>query len=363
MNKYGDWRITIFNRAGYPLAEVEPISFLCIWSINEQGTGEMILSTHYDPKCTRANLAVGNFVEFRHARLGDWVGVIIPHDGREGSGAGTITVRMREATFQFARRRAPIWDFENNQPRLVLRSGKAIDWIIRQCNIKEDTRLRTGDVHNTRDMVYEALLDRMFSDIVDHIIQRRRRKLYLWVTPSRDAHNCLIVNVNLVERKTLRDGDYIALQEDINLETPRGTFWREDGELVNDVVVRNEGDQEEELIRKWRTDEDSIGQYGLWEGTDSISTDEESVVEWWAEEYLKLHARLNQRPSLAIVEGEEQPDFYSQVRVGKVARVLLHSQNSYYGDGGFDEMSQLVMLEYETNINKVIATPEFIPHE
>jgi hypothetical protein len=360
MSKYGDWRLMVYDRSGFPLAELEPISFLCVWSIVEQGTAEMILSSRNDPKCTRANLMVGNFVEFRHARLGQWVGVIIPHDGREGSGTGALTIRMRDATFQFARRRSPVWDDENNEPRLTLRAGKAIDCIVRHCNIVEDTRLRTGDVHNTRDMVYEPLFYRMFSDIVDHIIQRRKRKLYLWGTPARDENNLLIINVNLVERKTLLGGSYIVLQEDINLETPSGTFWRQDGELVNDVLARNEEDQEEELILKWRRDAESIGQYGVWQGVTTVQTDEESVVEWWADEYIKEHANLNDRPSLTIFESEEQPEFFNEVRAGKVARVLLHSQNRYYGDGGFDELVQLVSLEYETNANRVIAVPELV---
>lgn len=361
MSKYGDWRLRVYDRSRYPLAELEPISFLCVWSVNEQGTAVMKLSTRYDPKCTRANLRVGNFVEFQHARLGAWVGVIVPHDGREGSGSGELTIRMRDATFQFARRRSPLWDEENQAINLYLRAGKAIDWIIRHCNQKSDTGLRTGDVNNTRDMIYERLQDRMFSDVVDHIVQRRKRKLYLWVEPSRDEHNLLILKVNLVERSTLRDGGYVTLQEDINLETPNGTFWREDGDLVNDVVVRNDGNQDEELIRVWGQDEASVGEYGLWEGVDTISTDEEGVVEWWRDEYLKEHAALKNRPMLTVIETSEQPDFFNQIRLGKLARVLLHSQNRYYGDGGFDELFQLVSMEYDTNAMRVIVTTEMIP--
>jgi hypothetical protein len=356
MSGYGDYRVIVYDRRGFPLEELD-VSFHCIWSMNEQGTAALALSMRTDPKCRESLLRFGNLVEFQHARLGGWAGPIVPSDGMDWNGTGEMLVRMRSGEYQFARRRAPFINWEDRTMGLSGRVGDVVEKLIAWGNWAQDTRLRPNNLHSSKKIMAVPLFDAMINTLIDKLTERR--KMYLWAEPARDENNLLIMNVNMVE---LTDEPPVyVLQEDINLETPSGMVYRRDGELINDVMVRNDPEVDGGLIRRQAQDFVSQDEYGLWQGESSLSTDEEFLVQWMADSIVEAQSEPLKKLTLIAIETPESPDTFAHIRVGKTVRVIMHSVGFWHGTTGLDEEAQIVSMEYDTDENKVMVVVEVKP--
>lgn len=345
MSDYGDSRVRIYNGFGFPLAELD-VPFLATWSMNEQGTGEFNISARFDAKARRDLLLPGNLVTFEHARLGKWGGVIVPHDGMDWLGTGELTVRMRDAMFQFARRRAPLFNYEDQRLGLNGPMAQVVSRLVAYANTEEDARLRDGNLQDNGRTGGTLLNDMMISDLIAKAAKRTRA--YIYTEPSFDETNLLIFNVNMVPLIELAGSDYYTLQEDINLETPSGMFYREDGELANDLIVRNDAEEDGKLVRLKREDLSSIRLYYRWQGVRYHSIEEEGAMKLLADRDIVESASLKRKVALTAIESPESPDTFAHLRVGRRVRVILHSVGFYYAETGVDLTAQIVSMEYDS---------------
>ena len=355
MSNYGNYRVLVADRNGLPIAELDvPLS--CTWARNEQGSAELSISARYDSKAKREYLKPGNLLIFEHVRLGGWIGVIVPHDGMEWHGSGEILVRAREGIFQFARRRAPLYNFQDGELGVSGSTSAVLRRMIAYANNDEDARLREGAISEVPKLGIYPLNEYILSDVLAKLI--KRGKVFVWTTPGRDTNNCFVINVNMVPMSTLEGQGYYPLQEDINIETPSGLFYREDGELVNDAVVRSTDDASEINHHVRKVNERSIMDYGRWQGRFVQSAEEDSTVIAVADKIISDRSELQRKVSIVAIETPESPSTFSSIRVGKMVRVILNSVGFYFGDVGVDLLAQIVAMEYATDENKVILTVE-----
>jgi hypothetical protein len=100
-----DYRLSIFDRQGRKQSEIDA-TFHCIWTMAPTiGTAYYTMATN-DPKCNYLNCLPGRYVLFEHEELGNWGGVISPHNQRKWNGQSQITIPVSAAEYQFNRRRA-----------------------------------------------------------------------------------------------------------------------------------------------------------------------------------------------------------------------------------------------------------------
>ncbi len=357
MSEYGDYRVTVFDRNGVPLAELD-VEFHCVWADNEQGPGDFVISARYDPKCAPHIIKPGNYVVFDHAHHGSWGGVIMPHDDISLSGNGELTVRMREASIQFARRRAPLYNFEGGNIVLQGPASAVLKTMIHWCNLKQDTRLREGDINAGDKQTQLKLVNAMWSDLLDKFI--KRNKVRVWTEPARDEQNLLIFKVNAAKRAVTNPDAYYPLQEDINIETPSGEFYRRGNELKNDILYMNEAADDGGYLEYIAEDSPSQEEYGLWQWTETFGTDEAAALEEMATSELEKNSQLREKPILTAIESEESPDTFLHLRNGARIRVLIHSVGLWYGDRGASVFGNIATREVSTSQGKrCILTAEY----
>lgn len=357
MSDYGDSRFRIYNGLGVPLAEMN-VPVRVVWSLNEQGSGEFHISARYDAKARRDLLKPGNLVLFEHARLGGWGGVIVPHDGMEWQGDGLIVVRMRESMFQFARRRAPLFNWA---PLYKLVKGFLAELIF-YANLDEDARLREGNLQPSNKSNRMVMNDAMLSDILANVSKSGRN--YVYTEPGFDEQNLLIFKVNMVpgakHLASLDGASYYALQEDVNIETPNGTFYREGGELVNDLMVRNDAEEDGKIVRVRVEDDASIRQYYRWQGVKYYGIEDEDAMRVRADKDIVEFTKFHHAVMITAIESPESPDTFSHLRIGRLVRVLLHSVGFYNGERGVDLLGQIMALEYDSEERRCIVSVEVI---
>lgn len=359
MSAYGDWRISVFDRYGVYLTELD-CPFNCIWSLNEVGIANMTIS-RYDEKCLRRYLEFGNHILFEHARLGDWGGIILPDDGRDWSGDGTITIRARSAEYNFYRRRAPLKDGAGkNGLYWGGRPGALFGRIIDHMNKRADTRVRKGRIDKGGLPLLIQLRMLQWSKHLEKIIARtnRRRGGDYWLAPSRDKSGRLIFVANFAQRRGRTEKYH--LQEGVNIETPDGQFYREDGELINDMGVLASESDGTNYVAGFAQSAASQKLYGLFEGSDAITTDSPAQAEIVALARVTEKAYPRETFILVAIETPESPDTFKRIRVGDDISVHLFSVGFWYGLFGVDADVRITSVEYDTEENKAMLTVENI---
>jgi hypothetical protein len=357
MSDYGNWRISVWDRYGVFLTELE-CQFNCIWSLNEVGSASFTLS-RYDEKLKERYLQFGNHIVFEHAHLGDWGGIILPHDGRGWNGDGTVTFRARSAEFNFNRRRAPLIDGPRGY-NWVGMPGSLFKRIVDNMNAKADTRVRIGRVDRIGSLVIMQLRMLVWSKHLEKIIAQTNRRLGgdYWLEPACDVNGRLIFRANYVARRgrTTR----FHLQEGVNLETPNGEFFREDGDIVNDMGILASESEGSNYKFGYAVNKTSQGKYGLFEDSDAVTTDSPAQAENMAEEVVAEKAYPRKAYVLTAIETPEQPNTFYFVRPGDEASVHLYSVGFWFNQIGLDEDVRIVSVEYDTEENKAMLTVEEI---
>ena len=355
MSYGGDYRVSVYDRFGVYLAELD-CAFHCIWALNEAGSANFTLS-RFDPKCTERICRFGNYVVFEHARLGDWGGLILPHDGRDWSGDGFIKMRARSAEFNFSRRRAPLYDAQDGL-FWAGTAGDLFERIINHMNFKSDTRVRPGDIRKGGITMIVGLRLAMWDRGIAQLIKRTNRRMggKIWLEPMRGENGRLIFKANFLLTRGENAG--YVLKEDINIETPSGQFFREDGVLINDIAVMSSESDGANFQVEYYEDQDSIGEYGLFEGSDSITSDNEDAIQKYARDQVKQGSEPNRVFELLAIETTESPDTFAHIRPGDIANVDLYSVGFWFGRFGVNSRISIDSIEYDTEEDKAILVVE-----
>jgi hypothetical protein len=344
------YRLRVFDRQGVSKADIDA-TFHCIWTDLGLGSAFFTMSTN-DPKCTQENLQFGNYVLFEHAELGNWAGVIAPHNQRRWNGNKQVTIPVMAAEYQFSRRRAPAaGSYTGTAGTLFLQ-------FCRWANQAEDALIRyggyiwgggpTSPIDATGQMLDAAMATVIAASPVSW-----------WFDPQIDSKSGrLIFNANLAPRRGSNKG-YI-LKEGFNIETPAGDFYVEDGDLVNDEAVLGAGAAISARPAGIALSPLSIGKYGLWQGIDTVSSSYTGTAQNMADGRIATSAEPSQKFMLTALESEESPDTFQKIGVGDIVTVDLFSIGFYHGSNGVQANARIISREYSTEENKVILVNEVV---
>jgi len=270
-----------------------------------------------------------------------------------------MMIKLRSGFIQFSKRRTPLFNVEDSSLYLNTSASDAMRRLIAWANAPEDTRLRAYDVDNVPFHVMVKLQGVMMNEAVSAMLAKRRNSMMAWTESGRDDSNHLVFNVSLYPSTFGRYSGYV-LEEDINLETPSSIFARYIGAgLANDVMATNMGETDGGYLRENSIDPVSIGENGLYQATEQLSTDSSDALKLVADSNLKLRSWPKYQLLLTAVETPESPDTFAHLRVGKVVRVLLHSVGFQRSrNKGVDTKVIIKSIEYSSIENKVMLTAD-----
>lgn len=348
-----DQRLSIFSKKGVLLDRVQA-SFSFTEGLNDFGTGEFTMSIS-DPKCTQRNLTFGNYVLFEHARLGAWAGVMAPNNGQDWNDNDTITTRCLSAEYQFWRRRAPLYDLTLDKPSkpavIVGTEGFIVNQLLRYANVRYDMLLRPGKIYTGGGVGVMALRYAMLGELVQQVLERT--PLDFWVSPA-IVDGLLQFKVNLQLQRG-RDLAYI-LRERINVEKSSGPHHRLDGEIINDVLVTAEGADAAIKPFSQQSNEQSIAEYGPWQGFDSIPGDEQLWAEMRASQIIKASGRPRNKDKIVAIESPESPKTFSFIGLGDTVTIQKDSAVFYGSRRSYSRRARIAAREYNSEIKKCILT-------
>ncbi len=342
-----DYHVSLFDKSGVRLAEIDA-GFHCIWTLNKVAKADFVLAIS-DPKCTESNLQVGNFVVFEHDRLGSWGGVIAPHDRREWTGDGTVTIRVLSAEMQFGRRRGPANQLFRGTAGSIYR--QFIAW----GNGQADMLVREGAIWMGGATHEETSRDDILLEAWQRVAERS--SVDWWFEPSIGSDGKLVFLAHLADLRG-QDVGY-ALLEGINIETPAGTFMIEGGRAIeNDMAISGEGATVESRPRGTAKNQSSIDLYGLWQGSDTSEATTPETLTSQAQEHVNTLGFPQKRFKITAIESPERTDTFAHIGMGDVIALRLSSVGFYAGEIGYEGNVRIVSREYDTNIDKVILVQE-----
>lgn len=351
------YNLRMFDIFGAPLDRFHA-TFNCVWAKNEYGTAEWEMSCT-DPKATRRNFEFGRYVLFEHARLGRWAGVIAPHDGMSGTWENTVTLRARSGEFQFSRRQVPTRDINNVGNHGMVMSGtygEMLKQIIRYANdAPGDSLLRLGVIEMGGKERILPMRDSNMRDLLDMIVEETGWEW--WCEPILE-NGYLRFAVNLAVRRGVESG--YTLRERVNLRRKSGDLWRRKGDLVNDVRVAGGSGSTPLRFYGTQTDVVSVGEYGVWQGYDTVELESETKAQARADEIIAQQSDPPYELFLEAIENRQSPDTFAHIGIGDTVTVRIDSARFYGSQTGINEPCRILTREYNTKMKSCILTVEVL---
>jgi hypothetical protein len=345
-----DYRLSLFNRQGMYIDELDA-SFHCIWMAGDIGKADFTMSTS-DEKCTKANLNFGNYVLFEHKRLGNWCGIICPHDPRRWSGQGQVTIQVISVEYQFNRRRAS---------GAGAFSGSAGAIFTQMCNLanqKYDALIRFSDGSNIwggGPDIPVTLNNQLMSDVMATV--DKIQPVDWWFEP-RVVNNVLTLAAHLQKQMGTSKG--YALLEGTNIETPTGDFYSEEGDIINDDLALGSGVAQSDRPEGRAISQPSIDQYGLWEGVEGVTDADAGNTQGVADSKILNSSQPVSKIMLTAIESEESPDTFANIGTGDIVTANLYSVGFYSNSKGIFANVRILSREYSTDVNKVILVSQVL---
>lgn len=346
------YNLRTFDIFGAPLDRFHA-TFNCTWARNEYGTAEWEMSCT-DPKATQRNFEFGRYVLFEHARLGKWAGVIAPHDGMSGTWENTVKLRARSGEFQFSRRQVPTYDQQSEHPGYINGTyGEILKKMIDYANAPGDSLLRPGVIDMSGKESLEPMRDANMRDMLDRIVERTG---WNWWCEPVLQNGYLRFAVNLSPRRGV-DGGY-TLRERVNLRKKGGDLWRRKVELVNDARVAGGNGSTPLKSYGTQTDAWSIGEYGVWQGYDTVELESQAKAQARAEELVAQQSNPPYELLLEAIENRQSPDTFAHIGIGDVVTTRIDSARLFGSQRGINAPCSIETIEYNTKVNSCILTVE-----
>jgi hypothetical protein len=347
-----DYRLTVHDKQGVMLDELNA-SVDVLWAVTDIGKLFFTMSTN-DAKCTYTNLNFGNYVLFQHAELGNWGGVICPHDQRKWNGLKQVTIPCLAAEYQFNRARIGTGD---------VMKGTAGDIFLSACqeaNKNQDMLIRTA-----KSSIWHAGVDGSFhegrfgilSDMLKDVV--KRTGVDWWLDAQIDATSGRLVFNAYLAQKRGATNSYV-LKEGFNIETPDGDFYIEEGDIINDALARGTLATSAVAPTLNAKDQPSIDVYGLWMSADKISAAKPGPIQNFANNKVAQNSQPQQKFLLTAIESVESSDTFAHIGLGDVCIVDLNTVGFYYGGNGVTANARIMSREYNTEQNKVVLVTQVV---
>jgi hypothetical protein len=333
-------RITIHDRLGRPLSEIEAI-FNRSWVMNDYGTGTITLTTR-DMNTLENLLQFGNLVYAEHDSLPDWVGVV---DQPRTWGNETVTITVYGYAYLLN------WFITPKVMRVRGAGGgifkELIDVAINQykCNyISYDEVYGGGGNHNLEFNFYPLF------QALKTLMGKTNGNFYF--DPYLNNKNELKIEANYYRRMGALQN--FTLYEGTNL-TMVGAPLREQGKIVNRVTVYGQGSTWASRAAATVSDSDSISLYGVRHA--SYNSNNQTVNQLRTEAQNKLNKLAYPRISYKC-EAIDVGDTFSWLRLGNTLRVEYYTAGFTDGAIGMKGLLRIKQMDYDEAQNKVVLYGE-----
>ena len=348
------YNLRMFDISGRPLDRFHA-TFNCSWAMNEWGTAEWEMACA-DEKASKRNFNFGRYVLFEHARLGKWGGVINPQEGMSGTWENKVVLHARSGEYQLSRRYAPLYDANNNSLGAVHgTAGQLARQLIYYANLPGDSLIRPGNIDDGGKETMLLLQDANLRDMMDILV--RRTGYDWWMEPFLEYGN-LRFALNFQERRGV-DAGYV-LRERVNIRKKGGDLWRRCGELVNDTRVVGGNGSIPLKARGEAVSRSSIDQYGVWQGYDTVESENPDIAQMRADEQVSQQGDLPYELMLEAIESRQSPDTFSYIGMGDTVTARIDTARFYGEQKGIHERCRILTREYNTKANACILTVEVL---
>lgn len=331
-----DWDLTIYDRNGNPLAEVES-DVTAHWRLNGYGWLEFNLSLS-DPKVREGVFRFRNLVLFRHSSAGWWGGFLWTPRGWNKQ---TVTVRAYSAERLFQIRRGPANYTWNGSAGSIFKS------IIGEANAPEDTRIREGSIWTGGTSRQETSRDDILLDAIQRIRERAGHDWYL--EPELDDAGKLTFAAHWMEQAGALD--MFHLTDGFNMTmNANDLLLNEQGMIINDVAFSGIGASLDERPRATWSDPDSQSLYGVCQGSENSDAEEVDTLLASAKAFVAEN-KAPKRLLSPVAEDRVYPSgmrTFASLRLGYSGR-LSFSRVGFWGDGNLGVETTVRILEMELN--------------
>ena len=257
-------RIRLFDRSGTCLCDLRVTAERNL-SINEEGEAEFDIA-YTDVNSRDDFLRFGNWLLIENSKLGPWVGMV----DRPQVGKKRFThIHAYTPEHQLAKR---------NVPRQLPLNGKAgviFKEIINLMNREEPTIISIGDVWSGgRDMGEESLNGDNLKDVLQNLTERSGGE-YSFTPTVFKGKLSILANWH----KEIGEVNMYPLEESWNISDENNSY-RLDGDIENEIWGYGSGAGQTDRPTATFADNESIGIYGLMQGSRVYSdySDEGSVL-------------------------------------------------------------------------------------
>lgn len=328
-------RISIFDKSGHKMAELDG-NVKRTWMIGaySEATGTISLK---DSKARREYLNFGNYLVVEHDKLPIWGGMITTPRGWSGN---TLEFTALSGEYLLTIRNGPTWQKWEGHGALMLK--QMIDY----GNSHGQTLLKVGEYTPMHPWMS---LTQDWTKMYDRLKELVTISGQEWtVTPKFDVFGQLYFEANWF--KELGMERHIILLEGSNLELGTNPL-SEQGAIVNELLAIGGNSTQESKLYLVVRDEESINDYGAFQGSEAFNAGTMAELESCANGSL---AKTKQPRNTWDLTALDVNDLFKSLRLGDTFPVKM-LQIGWKSDGtqGFEGSVRILGMTYDDISNRV----------
>jgi hypothetical protein len=236
-------------------------------------------------------------------------------------------------------------------------AGEIYKQIIDRANAVQNLRIVEGDIWTDGPELIIPSRDDTLYDLLSQLQEDTGNDW--WLTPDIDANGRLYFRANW--RKRVVHRTHHALIEGRNIESPSGAVMMVEDELVNDLAMVGEGANTTAKPRFVARHDESIKEYGVWQGAEAVTAKNMSQLRARAHDALEALAWPQRRfwlTALDIPLRDDEPTGPTTFRIidlGDVDDLYLHSVG---GEAGVQTTVRIAAREFSSRTGKCILVAE-----
>lgn len=335
-------RLSAYTKDGHYLTEFDA-TFTRGYEINAFGKGSFTLST-YDAKALREFLQFGNLIYCEHDSLPAWGGFI---DTPRDWGHGSVTISCY--TYEY------MMKFRNTHQKCKVSGtyGAIYQKLFEKISdVRGFEIIKLGEIYGggesvTKDYNYGNLYD-TFCDLADESSQD-------WgFDPYIDENGKLYFLANWYKKRGTEIN--YTIYEDLDVEE-QSTMLREQGDIGNRVRCFGTSSSSSERIDTIRTDEESIGKYGIRYICENTDAETQAALETIGDQKLLYYKDPRKTYSINLIDRRSN---FKMARLGNIINAEFYSVG--FSENGFGSKSKIRILKMQ-NFDDVKNTLELTTDE
>lgn len=335
-------RIRIYDRTGIAIAEFRT-SVERSWVLADEGRAQFTYPSRKTQVVNPKVLNFGNWILIENNMMPEWIGVIDPPQEWD---ARNITVSAYSPEHVFGWRRGPV------EETIKGSAGTIFANLISKINKAEATILQAGNIWRGGEQREETLNPTLLNEDLKRIQERSLEEYEFQANADKSGRLRVIGNWS---QKIGKDTS-VLLHEGKgggNIEVV-GRIMVVDGVIVNDLLGYGEGATWKSKPMYIAKDKQSIGKYGLRQGSENFTNATQTSIK---PNTIKRLQEYHQLPNTFRINALNVGKTWSYIRMGNTFTLRL--QNVGFGNAtlGYETTIRIVGMLYDpANRNKIELT-------